>query len=242
MSSRPCSCRERLEVGQARHRAVVVDDLARAHPPGRARRAGRGRRRPRCGRRASARRPRGSAAGRCGRAGRGRRARSPGRGARGSWWRGRRPRCRWWCRARASTDTVNAVRCDSVLSATISGSCSSSSRSPVIGMQITPLVWRIMNAIVSGVIFSAAMMRSPSFSRSSSSTTITIWPRPIGVDRLLDRGEDLLFRHASLRPFVLSGSDGVAAGHRAAAVVPRISRGRRPPGSRDRRRRSCRAW
>ena len=34
-----------------------------------------------------------------------------------------------------------------------------------------------MNVIVSGVIFSAAMMRSPSFSRSASSTTTTISPR-----------------------------------------------------------------
>ena len=44
-------------------------------------------------------------------------------------------------------------------------------------MQITPLVWRIMNAIVSGVAFSAAMIRSPSFSRSASSTTTTSSPR-----------------------------------------------------------------
>ena len=62
---------------------------------------------------------------------------------------------------RASTDTVNAVRCASVLLATISGSWSSSRRSPSSGMQITPLVWRIMNPIASGVTFSAAMMRSP---------------------------------------------------------------------------------
>ncbi len=79
--------------------------------------------------------------------------------------------------ARASTDTVNAVRWLSVLSATMSGRRSSSSRAPSTGMQITPLVWRIMNAIASGVIDSAAMMRSPSFSRSASSTTITSSPR-----------------------------------------------------------------
>ena len=69
----------------------------------------------------------------------------------------------------------------SVLSATISGMRSSSSRCPSTGMQITPLVWRIMKAIVSGVIFSAAMMRSPSFSRSASSTTITISPRSMAA-------------------------------------------------------------
>ena len=76
----------------------------------------------------------------------------------------------------ASTDTVNAVRCDSVLLLTMSGSCSASRRSPSIGMQMTPLVCRTKKPIASGVIFSAAMMRSPSFSRSSSSTTITISP------------------------------------------------------------------
>ncbi len=78
----------------------------------------------------------------------------------------------------ASTDTVNAVRCTSVLWATINGRRRSSRRSPSIGMQITPLVWRIMNAIDSGVAISAAMMRSPSFSRSASSTTTTSSPRP----------------------------------------------------------------
>jgi hypothetical protein len=42
----------------------------------------------------------------------------------------------------ASTETVNAVRWPSVFSApeTMSGSCSSSSRSPSSGKQITPLV------------------------------------------------------------------------------------------------------
>ena len=76
-----------------------------------------------------------------------------------------------------STDTVNAVRIDSVFSATMSGRSSSSARSSDMGAQITPLVWRIMNAIFSGVMASAAMMRSPSFSRSSSSTTTRNSPR-----------------------------------------------------------------
>ena len=71
-----------------------------------------------------------------------------------------------------STDTVKAVRIDSVLSTTMSGRSSASARSLDIGAQITPLVWRIMKAIFSGVMASAAMIRSPSFSRSSSSTTI----------------------------------------------------------------------
>jgi hypothetical protein len=66
-----------------------------------------------------------------------------------------------------------------VFSATIIGSCSSSSRVPSSGMQITPLVWRTMNASVSAVVFSAAMIRSPSFSRLASSTTTTASPRAI---------------------------------------------------------------
>ena len=79
---------------------------------------------------------------------------------------------------RTSTLTVNAVRMRSVLSATISGRSSSRARSAVIGAQMTPEVWRRKKAIFSGVATSAAMIRSPSFSRSSSSTTTTISPRP----------------------------------------------------------------
>ncbi len=44
---------------------------------------------------------------------------------------------------------------------------------------MTPDVCRTKKAIFSGVAASAAMMRSPSFSRSSSSTTTTISPRRI---------------------------------------------------------------
>ena len=79
----------------------------------------------------------------------------------------------------ASTETVNAVRYAVVFSATIIGSCSSSRRVPSSGMQTTPLVWRTMKPIVSGVVFSAAMIRSPSFSRLASSTTTTASPRAI---------------------------------------------------------------
>src|SRR5215212_1763850 len=61
--------------------------------------------------------------------------------------------------------------------ATINGRSSSSMRSPVIGTQINPEVCLRKNAMASGVANSAAMMRSPSFSRSSSSTTTTISPR-----------------------------------------------------------------
>ena len=48
-------------------------------------------------------------------------------------------------------------------------------------MQITPDVWLRKNAIFSGVANSAAMMRSPSFSRWASSTTTAISPRPMAA-------------------------------------------------------------
>src|SRR5690349_22429555 len=48
--------------------------------------------------------------------------------------------------------------------------------SGVIGAQTMPEVWRMMNAIFSGVQSDAATKRSPSFSRSSSSVTTTISP------------------------------------------------------------------
>ncbi len=50
-----------------------------------------------------------------------------------------------------------------------------------------------------GVIFSAAMIRSPSFSRSSSSTTITMRPARISSNRLLDgcEGRITLLAHCS---------------------------------------------
>ena len=47
---------------------------------------------------------------------------------------------------------------------------------PGIGTQITPLLCRIVKAISSGVARDAAKIRSPSFSRSSSSTTTTALP------------------------------------------------------------------
>src|SRR3954470_3067876 len=74
---------------------------------------------------------------------------------------------------------VNAVRWLSVFIATMSGRSSSSIRSPVIGTQISPEVCLRKKAMFSGVAASAAMIRSPSFSRSSSSTTTTISPRPM---------------------------------------------------------------
>lgn len=82
----------------------------------------------------------------------------------------------------ASTETVKAVCMDSVLFWTIWGSSSRSSSGPSMGAQIRPRHSLIMKAMISGVAFSAAMTRSPSFSRSSSSTT-TIG-RPAAMSRM----------------------------------------------------------
>mmetsp|Transcript_4600 Transcript_4600/g.13711 ORF Transcript_4600/g.13711 Transcript_4600/m.13711 type:complete len:242 (-) Transcript_4600:57-782(-) len=77
-----------------------------------------------------------------------------------------------------STDTVNAVPIESLLflSSTMGGISSLSRSFPSIPTQMSPLVWFTMNAQDSLVIFSAAMMRSPSFSLSSSSSTTTNFP------------------------------------------------------------------
>ena len=76
-----------------------------------------------------------------------------------------------------STVTVKGVPSIDVLSATCLGRSSSLQREMVIGAQSSPRACFSMKFTFSAVIFSAAMMRSPSFSRSSSSTTITNSPR-----------------------------------------------------------------
>lgn len=82
---------------------------------------------------------------------------------------------------RASTETVKAVPFGSSFEPTICGSRSSSIRSDSMPTHRTPDVCRTMNAIDSAVANSAAMMRSPSFSRDSSSVTTTISPRRIAA-------------------------------------------------------------
>ena len=76
----------------------------------------------------------------------------------------------------ASTVIVNAVRIDSLFSRTISSKFSAISRSSGIGTVIMPDAWRVISVIASAVICSAAITQSPSFSRSSSSTRMTILP------------------------------------------------------------------
>ena len=72
--------------------------------------------------------------------------------------------------------TVNAVSCSEVLSVTMGLRSSSWQRSSVMGAQIKPRPCMLIKLITSGVTFSAAAIKSPSFSLSSSSTTIISLP------------------------------------------------------------------
>jgi hypothetical protein len=83
--------------------------------------------------------------------------------------------------SRASTEMVYAVRIRSRLCGVINGMFSRSRVSPSSATQTNPLVHRIMNPISSGVALPAAKIRSPSFSRSSSSTTTTARPAAVSV-------------------------------------------------------------
>ncbi|MBV6476229.1 MAG: hypothetical protein MOGDAGHF_01814 [Rhodocyclaceae bacterium] len=76
----------------------------------------------------------------------------------------------------ASMESVNAVPCGERLSRTISGRLSWRQRASVRVRQIRPRPNFAMKLIASGVTYSAARTRSPSFSRSSSSTSTTMRP------------------------------------------------------------------
>src|SRR3954471_4256425 len=78
--------------------------------------------------------------------------------------------------SRASIDAQNAVSRTDRCSLRSSGICSWLSRSGIIARQINPRPCFAMKLMASGVTVDAAIVRSPSFSRSSSSTTMTMWP------------------------------------------------------------------
>ncbi len=78
--------------------------------------------------------------------------------------------------SRASTETVKAVPRRASFRGVIGGRPSCSQRSPVRQRQTSPRACVAMKLIASGVANWAAATRSPSFSRSGSSTTTTIRP------------------------------------------------------------------
>src|SRR5256885_7155586 len=78
--------------------------------------------------------------------------------------------------SRASIETVKAVPSRASLCSVIGRRPSSSARSSVRHRQTSPRACVAMKLIASGVANCAAITRSPSFSRSGSSTTTTIRP------------------------------------------------------------------
>ena len=168
---------EGLDLRADHHRAVVVGEFADHRRPAAGRRACTDRPRLRCGRSASARRRPWRSAGRHGRGGRNRSRPCCRWRARARYCSAARRKCRSSGRACTSTETVKAVPSGASFIATIGDRCSRRASSPVSGAQTMPQQLRMMNAIFSGVQSEAATMRSPSFSRSSSSVTTTISPR-----------------------------------------------------------------
>lgn len=80
----------------------------------------------------------------------------------------------------ASIVIVYAVRFGSAFCETICGSSSRAAKEGVMGAQTYPEVCRIRNADLAGVKSEAAMIKSPSFSRSGLSSTTTNSPRANG--------------------------------------------------------------
>ena len=76
----------------------------------------------------------------------------------------------------ASIEIVKAVPNLASLFSTIIGRLSSATLSGVRERHISPLPYFVIKFIASGVVFSAAIIRSPSFSLSSSSTRMIILP------------------------------------------------------------------
>src|SRR5262245_52596520 len=97
-------------------------------------------------------------------------------------------------RPRASIETVKAVPKLEVFSSTIGGRASSAHRSSVRARQTRPRPSRAMKLIACGETFSAARTRSPSFSRSSSSTTTTNLParRSATARSMVEKGESVM--------------------------------------------------
>ena len=75
-----------------------------------------------------------------------------------------------------STVIVKGVPCNEVFVDTCISKSNSLHLCSVIGVHNTPRPYLSIKLTFSGVIFSAAIIKSPSFSRSSSSTTITKLP------------------------------------------------------------------
>jgi hypothetical protein len=95
--------------------------------------------------------------------------------------------------SRASIETVKAVPRGVSFRSVIGRSPSSSQRSGDKQRQMRPRPWVAMNVIPSGVTNCAATVRSPSFSRSASSTTTTNRPERMSsiASSIVANGEEV---------------------------------------------------
>jgi hypothetical protein len=111
----------------------------------------------------------------------------------------------------ASTVTVKSVRKASRFSGTMLSRPSWWAMSSDTGTQSMPPPSRTMKVTISGVIFSAAQMRSPSFSRSSSSVTMTM--RPARMSAITDStGSQTVLGERGMRSWERAGAAGRSGG------------------------------
>ena len=130
--------------------------------------------------------------------------------------------------SRASIETVNAVPCGASFFGVIGGSPRSSQRSAVRQRQMRPRPSFAMKLIASGVANCAAIVRSPSFSRSAASTTTTIFPlRMSSIASEIGANEDSCSTRSVVMAIELSL---VVYPARANQVSRRTWRRRRPRG------------
>ena len=107
----------------------------------------------------------------------------------------------------ASIETVKAVDWRWRLSRGINGKSSSATRPLVSDRQIRPRPYFAMKLIASGVAIWAGMTKSPSFSRSSSSTRMNM--RPLRASSIISSIEERKVKSSLVRGF--SGRSAIAA-------------------------------
>ena len=115
--------------------------------------------------------------------------------------------------SRASIETVNAVPSGVSLCSVIGRSASSSQRSGVRQRQMSPRACVAMKLIASGVTNCAAIVRSPSFSRSASSTTMTNLPeRKSSIAASIVENGEKVFSLTALIPLIVAAGSGAHLG------------------------------
>ena len=110
--------------------------------------------------------------------------------------------------SRASMDTVNAVECRDSFACDINFNPRWSQRCWVSARQIRPRPYVAMKLITSGVAICAGMTRSPSFSRSSSSTRINI--RPFRASSMISSIEEKIQIFACAAHVLLADGDKIS--------------------------------